>query len=46
MEQEQQLSTRLQSLQHLSEKYDGYYQGVKTDEAQQQFEGIQDVVRT
>jgi chromosome segregation protein len=45
MEQEQRLSTRLQSLQHLSENYDGYYQGVKNlMKAQQQFEGIQDVV--
>lgn len=45
MEQEQRLSTRLQSLQHLSENYDGYYQGVKNlMKAQQQFEGIQGVV--
>lgn len=45
MEQEQRLSTRLQSLQHLSENYDGYYQGVKNlMKAQQQFEGIQDVI--
>lgn len=45
MEQEQRLSTRLQSLQHLSENYDGYYQGVKNlMKAQQQFEGIQGVI--
>lgn len=45
MEQEQRLSTRLQSLQHLLENYDGYYQGVKNlMKAQQQFEGIQGVV--
>lgn len=45
MAQEQRLSTRLQSLQHVAENYDGYYQGVKNlMKAQSNFTGIQGVV--
>lgn len=45
MAQEQRLSTRLQSLQHVAENYDGYYQGVKNlMKAQSDFTGIQGVV--
>ncbi|SCB87121.1 chromosome segregation protein SMC [Weissella bombi] len=45
MAQEQRLTTRLQSLQHVAENYDGYYQGVKNlMKAQNNFSGIQGVV--
>ncbi|KRN31716.1 chromosome segregation protein SMC [Weissella halotolerans] len=45
LEKEQRVQTRLQTLKHLADQYEGYYQGVKhLMQARQQFPGIAGVV--
>ncbi len=45
MEEDQRLSTRLQSLSRLSENYDGYFQGVRNlMKAKDNFQGIHGVL--